>query len=239
MKVAVIPALDEEASVGDVVHGVLAHVDAAVVVDNGSRDATAARAREAGAEVVVEPKRGYGAASIAGIARARALGADVLVFLDADGSDDPSDAPRLLNPIVSGDADLVLGVRTRETTEPGAMAPVQRLGNWLAPHMMRVFTGAKYSDMPPFRAITRSALDRLALQDRGHGIVVELLLKAHAAGLRTREVPVACRARRHGASKISGTVRGDRARIHEDRGHHRAPRVDDATRARAGAPRYA
>jgi hypothetical protein len=102
----------------------------------------------------------------------------------------------------------MLGVRTRETTEAGAMAPVQRFGNWLAPKLMRVFVGARYSDMPPFKAVSAAALDRLALDDRGHGYIIQMLLRAHTLGLRVREVPVRCRVRRSGASKVSGTLRG-------------------------------
>jgi glycosyltransferase involved in cell wall biosynthesis len=206
--VAVIPALDEEGNVGDVVRGVAPYVDVVVVVDNGSRDRTATVAAEAGAEVVRESVRGYGAACLAGVAAARAKGATTILFLDADGSDDPRDAPRLLAPIRDRSADLVLGVRTRETTERGAMMPVQRFGNWLAPAMMRALVRAPYTDMPPFKAIDARALDSLALDDRGHGYIIQLLLRAHARGLRVREIPVACRVRRSGKSKVSGTVRG-------------------------------
>jgi glycosyltransferase involved in cell wall biosynthesis len=208
MIVAVIPALDEEASIGAVVAGILRHADACVVVDNASRDATADVARAAGADVVREPRRGYGSACLAGVARARALGATIVLFLDADGSDDPDDAPELLEPIARGDFDLVLGVRTPASTEPGAMRPVQRFGNWLAPRLMRIAVGARYHDMPPFKAIRRDALDRLALSDAGMGYIVEMLLKAHAMELRVLEVEVKCRARRTGSSKVSGTVRG-------------------------------
>lgn len=208
MIVAVIPALDEEESVGDVVRGILRHADAAVVVDNGSRDRTAAVAREAGADVVHERRRGYGAACLAGVARARELGATIILFLDADGSDDPDDAPRLIAPVERGEADIALGVRTRESTEPGAMMPVQRFGNWLAPLLMRVAVGARYRDMPPFKAVRREALDALALTDAGMGYIIEMLLKAHERRLAVTEVVVRCRARKTGASKISGTVRG-------------------------------
>ena len=208
MIVAVIPALDEEGNVVDVVRGVLACADASVVVDNGSRDRTAERARQAGAIVVGEPRRGYGSACLAGVEKARALGATVILFLDADGGDDPTDAPKLLAPIAEGRADFVLGVRTPDTIERGAMMPVQRFGNWLAPLLMRILVGASYSDMPPFKAITREALDRIAPTDRGHGFIIEMLMRAHAEKLRVVEVPVRCRARRSGASKISGTVRG-------------------------------
>jgi glycosyltransferase involved in cell wall biosynthesis len=206
--VAVIPALDEEMNVTDVVRGIAPHVDRVVVADNGSRDATAARARDAGAEVVHEPERGYGAACLAGIAQARQLGADVILLLDCDGSDDPEDAPRLLAPLVQGVADLTLGIRTPESAAPGAMLPLQDFGNRLALGLMRLMTGARYRDLPPFKAIRLTSFDRLALTDRGHGFTIELLLRAHAERLRTREMVVEARARRGGKSKVSGTVRG-------------------------------
>lgn len=161
MRVAVIPALDEAGSIGDVVEGLGAVVDAVVVVDNGSQDDTAAVARRHGAIVEREPRRGYGAACLRGIARAVALDASVVLFLDADGSDDPNDAPRLLAAVADG-ADLALGVRTRQTTEPGAMTGTQRFGNWFAPLLMRLTVGARYHDMPPFKAIRRQALERLS-----------------------------------------------------------------------------
>jgi glycosyltransferase involved in cell wall biosynthesis len=205
---AVIPALDEEASIGEVVSGALAHARTAVVVDNGSRDATASRARAAGALVVHERRKGYGAACLAGVARARQLGAQVVLFLDGDGSQDPDEAPRLLAPILSGDADLALGVRTPRSTERGAMTAPQRFGNWLAPRLMRLAVGARYRDMPPFKAVRMDALDRLELSDAGMGYIVEMLLKAHAMRLRVVEEEVTWRARRGGESKVSGTVRG-------------------------------
>jgi glycosyltransferase involved in cell wall biosynthesis len=206
--VAVIPALDEAMNVADVISGIVPHVDRVVVSDNGSRDATAARARDAGAEVVHERQRGYGAACLTGMARARELGADIILFLDCDGSEDPMDAPRLLAPILEGVADLTLGTRTRESTAPGAMTAVQQLGNWFALRLMRLAIGARYRDLSPFKAIRCASLDQLALTDRGHGFTIQLLLRAHTERLRTREVVVACRARHGGKSKVSGTLPG-------------------------------
>jgi glycosyltransferase involved in cell wall biosynthesis len=208
VKVAVIPALDEEGSVGAVVRELRAHVDRVVVVDNGSRDHTAEVAQGAGADVVHEPRRGYGAACLAGVRRAREIGASIVLFLDADGSDDPREAPRLLGPIERGEMDLVLGRRLSRSTEPGAMTPVQRFGNWFAPMLMRVAVGARYHDMPPFKAIRADALERLALSDTGMGYSIQLLLGAHRCRLRVSEVEVTCRARRAGSSKVSGTLRG-------------------------------
>ncbi len=208
MIVAVIPALDEEASIGGVVAGIMPHVNRVVVVDNGSRDRTAAAAKREGADVVHEPRRGYGSACLAGVRKAQDLGAEVILFLDADGSDDPADAPRLLGPVTSGEVDLALGIRTSASTEPGAMMPVQRFGNWLAPRLMRVAVGARYRDMPPFKAIRRDALDLLGLTDDGMGYIIEMLLRAHAQQLRVVEIEVKCRARRMGTSKVSGTLAG-------------------------------
>ena len=206
--VAIMPALDEEACVGDVVRGIAPHVDVVVVVDNGSRDRTASVAREAGADVVAAPVRGYGRACLAGLARARALEADVVLFLDADGSDAPADAPRLIDPVVRGDVDLALGRRRRGLVEPGAMTSVQRFGNWFGPALMRIGLGAPYHDMPPFKACSLAALELLGLSDTGHGFTIELLIKAHRAGLRVVEIDVRCRARMGGVSKVSGTVVG-------------------------------
>jgi glycosyltransferase involved in cell wall biosynthesis len=208
LKIAVVPALDEEGNIEGVVRGALDHVDAIVVVDNGSRDRTAEIARTAGADVVSETRRGYGAACLAGVKRARELGATIILFMDGDGSDDAREAPLLLAPVERGDADLVLGIRTRRTTEVGAMTPVQRFGNWFAPRLMRLTIGARYDDMPPFKAISVDALDRLALTDAGMGYIIEMLLKAHTLGLRVDQIEVACRARKSGHSKVSGTVRG-------------------------------
>jgi glycosyltransferase involved in cell wall biosynthesis len=208
VKIAVVPALDEEGSVGDVVRALREHVDRVIVVDNASGDRTAEVARAAGAEVVLESRRGYGAACLAGVRRARELGARLVLFLDADGSDDPSEAPLLLEPIERGEKDFVLGRRVARSIEPGAMTPVQRFGNWFAPMLMRLTVGARYHDMPPFKAITAEALERLALSDPGMGYSIQMLLGAHRHRLRVAEVEVTCRARRAGVSKVSGTLRG-------------------------------
>lgn len=208
MKVAVIPALNEAGAIGEVVRGIARSVDKVVVVDNGSTDLTAERARDAGADVVSQPARGYGAACHAGISRARALGATVILFLDGDGSDHPDDAPLLLGPVETGAADLALGVRTAETTEAGAMTGPQRFGNWFAPLLMRRLLGAPFTDMPPFKAIRVEALDRLALREQTYGFTIELLLEAHRRQLRIVERPVRSRARLAGVSKVSGTLQG-------------------------------
>ncbi len=201
----VIPALDEEAAIGKVLARLPAWVDAAVVADNGSRDRTAAIARAMGATVVAEPRRGYGAACLAGLAVLPPV--DIVVFLDADFSDYPEDMARLVAPLLGGTADLVIGSRVHTPDGRHALTPQQRFGNALACLLMRVLWRASYSDLGPFRAIRVEALRRLAMRDRGYGWTVEMQIKALRSGLAVREVPVRYRPR-IGRSKISGTVRG-------------------------------
>jgi glycosyltransferase involved in cell wall biosynthesis len=208
LRVAIVmPARDEAASVGlvldEIPRGLVAEV---FVVDNGSSDGTAEVARAHGATVVSEPEPGYGAACLAGIARAGEA-IDVIVVLDADRSDFPADLPRLLAPIEAGEADFVIGSRVLGGAEPGALPWNQRWGNWLACRLMRLLYGVSFTDMGPFRAIRRDALLALGMRDRTFGWNVEMQAKALIAGLRIREVPVRYR-RRVGQSKISGTVNG-------------------------------
>lgn len=205
---AVIPALDEAASIGGVLDEVpKALIRRVVVCDNGSKDATAARAAAHGAIVVREERRGYGSACIRALAAVRADPPDVVLFLDADGSDDPTEAPTLVEPIVSGRADLVIGSRTLGQREPGALTPQARFGNWLATGLIRLFYGVRWTDLGPFRAVRWEALERLQLRDPDFGWTVEMQVKAARAGLRGFEVPVRYR-RRVGRSKISGTLSG-------------------------------
>jgi glycosyltransferase involved in cell wall biosynthesis len=201
----VIPALDEEQAVAFVIGDIPEWVDDIVVVDNGSRDRTAEVARSAGARVVREDERGYGAACHAGIRELRA--ADIVVFLDGDYSDDPTEMVNLVDPIAAGVADFVVGSRVTGKAEPGALTPQQRFGNWFACLLMRRLWGVAYTDLGPFRAICRDALDRLGMIDRSYGWTVEMQIKSAKAGLRCMEVPVSYRPR-VGRSKISGTLRG-------------------------------
>lgn len=201
----VIPALDEEQAVGFVIGDIPEWVDDIVVVDNGSRDRTAEVARSAGARVVSEDERGYGAACHAGIRALRAV--DIVVFLDSDYSDDPMEMVNLVDPISAGKADLVVGSRVTGNAQPGALTPQQRFGNWFACLLMRRLWGAAYTDLGPFRAICRDALDGLRMIDRSYGWTVEMQIKSVKAGLRCMEVPVSYRPR-VGRSKISGTFRG-------------------------------
>jgi glycosyltransferase involved in cell wall biosynthesis len=206
--VVVIPAFDEEDAIADVIGEVPRDAASAiVVVDNASTDATAERARAAGADVVFESRRGYGQACLTGIARARSLDADVIVFLDGDWSDFPAELPLLTAPIVDGRADFVVGSRMRGRREPGAMLPQALVGNRLACALMRLIWGARYTDLGPFRAIRLDALDRLGMADRTFGWTIEMQIRAAQYGLRTFERPVSYR-KRVGVSKITGTLSG-------------------------------
>lgn len=179
-----------------------------VVVDNGSQDATAARARAAGADVVAEPIAGYGRACLAGIAALADAPPDIVVFLDADYSDDPTQMPALTAPILAGAADLVIGSRRLGHCAPGAMTPVQRFGNWLAPTLIRLIWGASFTDLGPFRAIRYDALRALDMRDQDFGWTVEMQVKAAQRSLRCVETAVDYRRRLTGRSQISGTLRG-------------------------------
>ena len=207
--IAVIPALNEAPSIGRVVHALRTQATIAlaqvVVVDNGSSDDTAAIAREAGARVVTERRRGYGYACLAGVL---ATDADVIVLLDGDAADDPADLPRVLGPILDGSADLVVGSRSLGTLEPGSMTPHQVFGNWLAATIMRRLYSVAVSDLGPFRAIRRADLLALDMQEMTYGWSVEMMVKAARAGLRYHEVPVSYRRRGGGVSKVAGTLSG-------------------------------
>lgn len=207
----VLPALDEEHSIGLVLDALpRAGVAAIVVADNGSADATAAVASQRGATVVFEPRRGYGRAcltALAEVARQGPSADDAVVFLDADFSDDPAELPQVVGPVIRGEADLVVGSRTRGGADRGALLPQARFGNWLATRMLRAMTGVAFTDLGPFRAIRWSVLGHLRMTDPAFGWTVEMQLKAAAAGWRCVEVPVRYR-KRVGRSKISGTVRG-------------------------------
>lgn len=203
----IIPALNEEAALADVLAKIPQRLSPrVVVVDNGSTDATADVARRAGVEVVSQPRRGYGRACLAGFARLESSPPDIVVVLDADASDYPEDLDALLAPILAGDADMVCGSRV-ELAEAGALAPQVRYGNALATFLIRAFHGFTYADMGPFRALRWEALGRLEMCDPTYGWNAEMQVKALQRGLRVVEVPVRYR-RRTGRSKISGTLKG-------------------------------
>jgi len=203
--VVIIPALNEEESIGRVIDAVPADLGAEIlVVDNGSTDCTAAVAASHGARVVVEPRRGYGAACLRGIAAAG--DAAVIAFLDADFSDDPTRVGDLVTPIFEGRADLVIGSRMLGRRERGALPPHSIFGNWLAGMLLTHLYRQPTSDLGPFRAIRRTALERLNMADRGYGWTMEMQAKAARLRIRTMEVPVPYR-RRIGRSKITGSLR--------------------------------
>jgi hypothetical protein len=206
----IIPALDEEQSIGAVIDAIPRDIACeVVVVDGGSRDATRDVARERGARVVSEPLRGYGRACARGVSEAQG---EIVVFLDADGANDPRDIRALVAPIAEKTADLVLGSRLG----PGRAAAVlsaampfhQRLGNSVAALLIRVRHGVPVTDLSPFRAVRRAMLLALPIEDLAFGWPTEMIVRAARDGWRIVEVPVSCRPRTGGRSKISGTLRG-------------------------------
>ena len=204
----ILPALDEEQTIGPTLDSLAGNnLAQLIVVDNGSCDHTAEVARSRGAQVIHEPRRGYGWACLAGMAVLDPQ-IETVVFMDADGSDDPDDLPKILSPIERGEADLVIGSRTIGEREAGSLPPHQQFGNWLAASLLRLFYGARYTDLGPFRAIRRDALKTLAMTDKNFGWTVEMQIKARRRGLRVLEVPVRHRRRRAGKSKVSGTAKG-------------------------------
>ena len=202
----VIPCLNEEEPIAGVVAEVLAQgVDEVIVVDNGSTDATAARAAAAGARVVSEPRRGYGRACAAGVAAVRA-DADVICFLDGDGSDVAAFMPAVVGPVARREADFVMGSRLRGRREAGSMTPQQLVAGHLAGLMMRLVYGVRFTDMSPFRAMRACDLRALGMREETYGWNLEMQMRVAAARMRILEVPVDHRCRRGGVSKVSGNL---------------------------------
>jgi glycosyltransferase involved in cell wall biosynthesis len=204
----IIPALDEEEPIAGVVGECVATglPNEVIVVDNGSTDRTAEHAHEAGARVVTAP-RGYGRACAAGV-RALSPECDIVVFLDGDGSDVPTFMNQLVQPVARGTHDFVIGSRTRGQREPGSMNLQQIFAGRLAGLILRLLYGVRYTDMSPFRAIRRDALESLHMREQTYGWNLEMQMKAARAGLRVLEIPVSHRRRAGGESKVSGTFRG-------------------------------
>jgi len=202
----IVPAFNEQQSIGLVIRAIPKHVAGdIIIVDNGSTDATAAVARAEGARVVSEPQRGYGAACLAGIAAAGTP--DIIVFLDGDYSDYPEELETLVAPILSNDADFVIGSRMTSPGSRQVLPPQAYWGNRLATWLLYILYRQRFTDLGPFRAIRYCLLQRLDMRDRNFGWTIEMQIKAVRHGLRIREIPVSYRPR-IGTSKISGTVSG-------------------------------
>lgn len=204
--VAIIPCLDEEQAIAGVVAAVLAQsVSNVIVVDGGSHDRTVERATAAGARVIVESQRGYGRAMRAGTAAAPQE-AEILLFLDGDGSDRPEFIPALISPIASGRAAFTHGSRVRGAREAGSLSLQQIAAGRLAGLLMRLLYGVRFTDMSPFRAIRRDTLDRLGMREATYGWNLEMQMRAAAAGIAVVEIAVGQRRRAGGVSKVSGNI---------------------------------
>jgi glycosyltransferase involved in cell wall biosynthesis len=204
----IIAALNEEEAIANVINSIPKDLaDEIVVVDNGSKDRTAAIAKAAGARVVTEPIPGYGRAFRAGV-RSISSKCEIVVFLDGDGSDCPEMMNRLVTPIIEGNSNFVIGSRTRGTREAGSMTFHQVVAGYMIGFLLRVLYGVHSTDMGPFRAIRRDTLDRLNLREETYGWPLEMQMRAARARVRTMEVPVDYRRRAGGHSKIAGTIRG-------------------------------
>jgi glycosyltransferase involved in cell wall biosynthesis len=200
----IIPCLNEEEPIAQVVREVLAqNVDEVVVVDNGSTDRTAERAAEAGARVVREPERGYGRACAAGLKAVRS-DSEIVCFLDGDGSDVPDFLPQVVRPVADGEADFVMGSRLRGRREAGSMTPQQIVAGWLAGFLLRLTYGVRFTDMSPFRAMGVDRLRALKMTEQTYGWNLEMQMRAAASRCRILEIPVDHRCRRGGVSKVSG-----------------------------------
>jgi glycosyltransferase involved in cell wall biosynthesis len=204
----IIPALNEEQTIARVVRDLASPlVREILVVDNGSNDNTATRAAEAGATVIHAPSRGYGRACASGVLAADPA-SDVLVFLDGDGSDVASDLPAIAGPVIEARYDFVIGSRMRGQREPGSMLGSQVFAGWLAGVLIRLRYGVRYTDMGPFRAISRTALEQLQMTEMTYGWNLEMQMKAASSHLRILEVPANYRLRQGGVSKVAGSLSG-------------------------------
>jgi glycosyltransferase involved in cell wall biosynthesis len=205
----VIPALNEADVIGDVVRSVpRTVVNQIIVVDNGSTDATAQAANEAGAMVVGEPTRGYGRACRAGMNAAVKAGANIVVFIDGDGSDCPESIDELIRPIQENRFDFVIGSRTRGTRETGSLNTQQVFAARLAGWLLRACYGVNFTDMSPFRAIRSELLQSLPMREETYGWNLEMQMLVAQRRARILEIPVDHRRRRGGVSKVSGTFKG-------------------------------
>lgn len=207
--VVIIPAYNEEASIAKVIGDIPAVVSEIIVVSNNSTDATEKNAKNAGATVLVEPRKGYGYACLKGIEyiASRKTAPSIIVFLDGDYSDHPQELTKIIAPILEKDLDLVIGARVPQLREKGSMTFPQIFGNGLATFLMKLFFNSRFTDLGPFRAIKYEKLLALNMQDKTYGWTVEMQLKALKKNYTYTEVPVHYR-NRIGTSKVSGTVKG-------------------------------
>ena len=205
----IIPAFNEADAIAKVIKDIPPLVEEIIVVNNNSTDKTALNAKNAGATVLDEHRKGYGYACLKGIDYISNTGQkpDIVVFLDADYSDHPEEMTKIINPIITNNIDLVIGARAKEYREAGSMTPQQIFGNWLATFLMKHLYGASFTDLGPFRAIKYESLMALGMEDKTYGWTVEMQLKALRHKLTYVEVPVSYR-NRIGVSKVSGTVKG-------------------------------
>ncbi|MDC8002955.1 glycosyltransferase family 2 protein [Aureisphaera galaxeae] len=205
----IIPAYNEEGSIYKVIGDIPKHVNEVIVVSNNSTDATETVAKEAGATVLQEERRGYGYACLKGMeyVASKSEKPDIIVFLDGDYSDYPEQLTEIVKPIIEEDMDMVIGARVKSLREAGSMTGPQKFGNWLATSLMRIFFRSRFTDLGPFRAIKYDKLLSLNMEDKTYGWTVEMQLKALKKKFSYVEVPVKYR-NRIGVSKVSGTVKG-------------------------------
>jgi glycosyltransferase involved in cell wall biosynthesis len=207
--VLIIPALNEESALAQLLAEMPPQMlEQVLVVDNGSTDNTVLVASQAGVQVVSEPVRGYGRACWSGFQAAKKRGAEILVFMDGDGSDNPADLPLMLQPVLDNQADLVIGSRVGPLAEKGAVPPQARLGNWLVSRVISLRYRQNLHDVGSFRVIRASLLETLEMREMTFGWPVEMLAKAARADYRIAELPLRYRCRQHGRSKVAGTLSG-------------------------------
>ena len=205
----IIPAYNEADSISAVIKEIPTSVSEIIVVNNNSSDSTVNNAENAGATVLTEVRRGYGYACLKGmeyIAK-QSNPPDIIVFIDGDYSDYPEELTKLVEPIIKDGKDFVIGARVKRLREEGSMTPQQIFGNWLATFLMKLFFGASFTDLGPFRAIKYDKLLELQMEDKTYGWTVEMQLKALKKKLSYIEIPVRYK-KRIGVSKVSGTVKG-------------------------------
>lgn len=206
--VVIIPAHNEEKSIGKVLNDIPKEVvNNVIVVSNCSTDNTMSVAEQAGATVLEENRKGYGWACLKGIEKARELNGEIIVFMDGDYSDYPEEVSMLVEPILNKKMDLVIGSRVLGKREKGSLTPQQVFGNWLATKLIRIFYGGRFTDLGPFRAIKMSSLEELNMSDKTYGWTIEMQIKSVKQKMHYCEVPVNYR-KRIGVSKVSGTIKG-------------------------------